>query len=154
MFRKPFHVLAALSLCATLIACGDKPPQDPLSANPENKVTFINYWAEWCRPCREEIPELNSFQETHGDQVRVFGVNFDGAKDAELERQESQLGVAFATLAVDPGPSLGLPRPTGLPITIVLDREGRVVQQLEGEQTLETLEGALYAVLESEGQTP
>ncbi|MCK9504269.1 MAG: TlpA family protein disulfide reductase [Porticoccaceae bacterium] len=154
MFRKPFRILAPLALCAALVACGDKAPQGPLPENPENKVTFINYWAEWCRPCREEIPELNNFQQAHGDQVRVFGVNFDGAKDAELERQESLLGVAFATLAVDPGPSLGLPRPTGLPITIVLDREGRVVQQLEGEQTLETLEGALYAVLESEGQTP
>ena len=153
MFRKPFCFLAVVAFCIAAGACGGKPPPGPLPENPENKVTFINYWAEWCRPCREEIPELNDFQEIHADQVRVFGVNFDGAKDAELERQETQLGVAFATLAVDPGPSLGLPRPTGLPVTIVLDREGRVVQQLEGEQSLQTLEAALYALLDSDGQT-
>jgi len=149
MLRKLFRFSAPVFLCIGVVACGDK-SANPLPANPDNKVTFINYWAEWCRPCREEIPELNRFQALHGEHVRVFGVNFDGATGAELERQETQLGVAFATLPVDPGPFLGLPRPTGLPITVVLDREGRVTHQLEGEQTLETLEGALSSLLEKE----
>ena len=51
----------------------------------------LNYWAEWCAPCRKEIPELNELQEHSvepGAAVRVFGINYDGLQGADLDARE------------------------------------------------------------------
>ena len=41
---------------------------------------LVNYWAEWCKPCLEEIPELNHLDKSPG--ISVLGVNFDGVEGA------------------------------------------------------------------------
>ena len=40
------------------------------------KVSLLNVWATWCVPCREEMPVLQEFHSTHGDEVPVLGVDF------------------------------------------------------------------------------
>lgn len=137
-----------LAFCLVLAGCersGGSGESPGLDAFP-GKVVFINYWAEWCAPCREEIPALNQFQQRYADQVQVLGVNFDGAQSEELRRQEEALGVAFPTLDSDPRIDLGVPPPQGLPETLVLDKRGRLAQRLTGPQELEDLEQVLEQV--------
>src|SRR5690554_8199665 len=43
---------------------------------------LVNYWAEWCKPCLEEIPELNELDKA--PDIAVLGVNFDGVTGAPL----------------------------------------------------------------------
>jgi len=50
----------------------------------KGRWVLINYWAEWCKPCLEEIPELNTFAEAHSEQVSVLGVNYDGVEGEAL----------------------------------------------------------------------
>lgn len=140
--------VAALCLVLVLAACSEPQSKSPLPPNPEDKIYFINYWAEWCAPCREELPELGLFDKANSDRARVFGVNFDGVSGEELSRLEVALGVDFPTLAADPAPFLGISTPAVLPTTLVLDEEGKLVRQLEGEQTRESLERVLSEVLE------
>lgn len=97
----------------------------------------INYWAVWCKPCIQEIPELNKLAEL--PQVTVLGVNYDGISGDELTQQVQKLGVAFPTLAVDPAAQLGIARPVVLPTSLVLDPQGKLQGTLVGPQTLETL---------------
>ncbi|WP_407635201.1 TlpA family protein disulfide reductase, partial [Luminiphilus syltensis] len=52
---------------------------------------LVNYWAIWCTPCREEIPELNLLDTLPG--VSVFAVNFDGVTGAALAEQREQLAI-------------------------------------------------------------
>ncbi len=99
---------------------------------------MINYWAQWCKPCIEEIPQLNALDAQY-TQVTVLGVNYDGASGAELEQQRQKLGVAFASLAADPAAQLGTTRPVVLPTTLILDPAGQLVATLIGPQTLESL---------------
>jgi len=106
---------------------------------------FINYWAEWCRPCRIEIPELNHFAERHPDRVRVLSVNFDGVEGAALRQQIQDLGIEFDTLLQDPRDELAAPASGGLPETIVLNRRGEVQEVLLGPQTRQSLEAILSA---------
>ena len=101
----------------------------------------INYWARWCQPCVEEIPELNALDRKY-DKVTVLGVNYDGATGVELEQQERALGVAFPTLPEDPAAQLGVSRPVVLPTTLIVNPEGQVVATLLGPQTLATLKQA------------
>lgn len=102
---------------------------------------LVNYWAEWCAPCRREIPELNAL---NGDPaVQVVGVNFDGISAEALPDLVAKMGIQFPTLLNDPGPRFAQERPRILPITLVIDPEGALVSRLQGPQTVESLRAAL-----------
>ena len=111
----------------------------------QSKLVFINYWAEWCRPCRVEIPELNHFAQQYPNSVRVLSVNFDGVKGEALLQQVQALGIEFDTLVQDPRGDLAVPASGGLPETIVLSRSGEVQEVLLGPQTQQSLEAILNA---------
>jgi thiol-disulfide isomerase/thioredoxin len=99
---------------------------------------FVNYWAEWCKPCIKEIPELNQLHLGH-DNIVVLGVNFDGETGELLKAQEQELGVAFPTLGTDPSAELGIDRPRALPTTVIINPRGEVLNVLIGPQTEESL---------------
>ena len=142
-----FLLLLGLTL---LGGCGAKSPHYELLAGGyvnfeelRGKVVLINYWAEWCRPCRVEIPELNHFAQRYPDSVRVLSVNFDGVTGEDLLEQVQALGIEFDTLLQDPRDNLAVPASGGLPETIVLNRRGEVQQVLLGPQTKQSLEAIL-----------
>ena len=103
------------------------------------KVLLVNYWAEWCAPCREEIPELNDFYRAHEDQVIVLGINFDQPPVAEIQRQADKFGIAFPLLAAAPEGRWGQAVPQVLPSTFIIDRDGQWRRTLVGPQTAESL---------------
>lgn len=94
----------------------------------------INYWATWCAPCREEIPELNRLA-FGSSELDVYAVNFDEVQGEELKAQAEDMGIQFPLLATDPGPRLGLVRPTVLPTTLILTPQGEEITRLIGPQT-------------------
>lgn len=144
------HRLLAISLITTLalLAGCSKPDYETLEGERGHYAQWrgdwvvINYWAVWCKPCIDEIPELNEFSRLHADEVRVFGVNFDGGDPEQQRQQARQLQVAFPVLLRDPAGALGWERPKALPTTVVIDPQGEVRQQLQGPQTLNTLRAA------------
>ena len=98
--------------------------------------TVINYWAVWCKPCREEIPELNVLDSESG--ISVFGVNFDRKTGAPLQADANALGLAFANIE-DPSRQLGIERPSVLPTTVVITPMGDVAAVLIGPQTSDSI---------------
>jgi len=132
--------LLLLTLALTLPACGGgSGAADPVDLNQlRGQWVVINYWAQWCKPCIKEIPELNTLNRQHS-QVTVLGVNYDGTTGQELEQQLEKLGIEFATLSADPARQLGVPRPVVLPTTLVLDPGGQLSATLVGPQTLASL---------------
>jgi thiol-disulfide isomerase/thioredoxin len=130
--------MSSLALVFVLAGCSDPRSGTVHLEDYRGQWVVINYWAEWCKPCATEIPELNALAGTY-PEVAVLGVNFDGAVGEELAAQERRLGVAFPTLASDPAADLGVARPAVLPTTLILDPEGAVADTLVGPQTLESL---------------
>jgi thiol-disulfide isomerase/thioredoxin len=103
----------------------------------------VNLWAQWCTPCREELPVLQAFHKKYGDQVQVLGVNFqDRLPDLAMVMAE-QAGVTFPLVA-DPGGELSAQEPlpviNKLPLWVFVDEDGKVTQkvfvQIEDEQQL------------------
>lgn len=98
---------------------------------------FVNYWAEWCKPCYEEIPELNDLDEQSG--ITVLGVNFDGEKGESLRQVMADMGIRFQVLEEDPALEFGWDKPLALPATMVVNPEGKLIEARFGEQTKEEL---------------
>lgn len=103
---------------------------------------LVNYWAEWCEPCRREIPELNALLKARAPTVAVYGVNYDGISGAALQAQAMKMGIAFPLLTSDPGVDLGTAHPEVLPTTIVIAPSGRRTL-LVGPQTQASLNAVL-----------
>ncbi len=110
----------------------------------EGRWLLINYWAEWCAPCRKEIPELNELHAHGADAgVTVLGVNFDGLRGESLTTLMDEMGVEFPVLVEDPGQRWEQPPPSVLPSTLVIDPDGELHDILVGPQTYEDLARAV-----------
>ncbi len=109
----------------------------------EGRWVFVNYWAEWCAPCREEIPELNELQAEHSEDVFVLGVNFDQLPPEVMGPQAERLGIRFAVAKEDPRELLGITLPEVLPSTYVFDPSGAQIGVLLGPQNLDQLRAAM-----------
>ncbi|WAJ39454.1 TlpA disulfide reductase family protein [Pseudomonas sp. GOM7] len=111
---------------------GQKVPAERL----DGQWLVINYWAEWCAPCRTEIPQLNALSKALETQsAKVIGVNFDGLQGEDLKRAADAFDIQFTVLAQDPAPRFALPHNDVLPVTYIVDDQGKLRERLVGEQT-------------------
>ncbi|MGM3388468.1 TlpA family protein disulfide reductase [Stutzerimonas stutzeri] len=132
-----------LLACLALVGCSeswgpDARGQEVAGRDLEGDWVLVNYWAEWCGPCRTEIPELNALDASSED-ITVLGVNFDELQGEELVAAAEALGIRFRVLSVDPTERLGLSRSAVLPLTVIVGPDGEVRESLVGEQTQEGL---------------
>jgi thiol-disulfide isomerase/thioredoxin len=73
------NVFPATPLFTSIINDPEGKPQDLKQF--QNKIIVLNFWATWCEPCREEMPELSSFyNENKSKNVVVIGIAIDEAK--------------------------------------------------------------------------
>ncbi|SDO95343.1 Thiol-disulfide isomerase or thioredoxin [Nakamurella panacisegetis] len=97
----------------------------------KGKVVVLNFWGSWCAPCRDEAPSLEAAYQKH----KASGVQFVGVdvKDTASGAQGFLSGKQITYPSIfDPGMRTMLSirgLPTGsLPVTLVLDKQGRVAQ--------------------------
>ena len=104
----------------------------------------LNFWATWCPPCIEELPEIDRFARENaplGWQVVGLAVDSPGPVRQFLARQPLSFPVGLAGLAgTDLSRALGNERGS-LPYTVVFDREGRVAHRKLGQTTHAELSG-------------
>jgi thiol-disulfide isomerase/thioredoxin len=99
------------------------------------EVVVVNFWATWCAPCREEMPTLARLQEELGDEgVRVATIATGRNDPVELDRFLQEAGAGALPQWRDPSQALAREMGVlGLPITVILDREGQEVARLQGD---------------------
>ncbi|MFT5451674.1 MAG: thiol-disulfide isomerase/thioredoxin [Enterobacterales bacterium] len=100
---------------------------------------LINYWAEWCKPCLEEVPELNEFYSQYATEYSMLAVSFDIVANEELLEQIKKYDMHYPMLASIPTPRLGIDMPAALPANYIRSPEGQIFGPLLGPQTVETL---------------
>ena len=94
----------------------------------------VNVWASWCGPCREEMPVLQEFHATHGNEVPVLGVDFQDPNTGLAIEQLAERGVTYPSVADTEAVLKAEPlRATALPLTALVDEDGVVVRVLPME---------------------
>ena len=121
------------------------------------KIVFVNLWATWCPPCREEMPGMQRLsQQLAGRDFVMLAIAEDEGGAAAVGPFVAQLGLTFPVL-LDPdarlSPRFGV---TGYPETFILDRNGNVVNHIIGPAAWgsESMLKYFHALLEPPGQLP
>ncbi len=116
----------------------------------QGRLVVVNFWATWCPPCREEIPELIALQERYKDQgLQIVGVAIDHPEAAR--RFSDSVGINYPVLLGEPGARQAM-RDYGnnsgsLPFTVVIESSGRVVARKLGIYRYAELEAILRPYL-------
>lgn len=112
-------------------------------------VVLLNFWATWCQPCRAEIPEFNAMQrELKSQGLEVVGVSVSPTDTIEAIKDfQKDLKQEYTVLrgAEEIGEKFG--NGPGLPVTHIIDREGRIRQKLIGQRDRATFEMAIKPLL-------
>jgi thiol-disulfide isomerase/thioredoxin len=104
------------------------------------KITVIDFWATWCRPCLRALPRVDAFARRHPD-VAVIAVAMDEPADARALFDEQHYA---PVLVADDGETSARYGVATIPHTVVIDREGRVRKVSRGAEL--DLEEALAAI--------
>ncbi len=96
---------------------------------------IVNYWATWCVPCIKEMPDISHFVAAHRN-VRAIGLAYEDSDTADIKAFLAKHPVVYpiAQVTVDK-PLKDFDAPRGLPMTYLIDPQGRVAQQKLGPVT-------------------
>ncbi len=114
-------------------------------ASLRGKVVAVNFWATWCPPCREELPELAAFWTEHrGRCFEMVGVAEESARD-DVARMAS--AIPYPVVLDERAEALTPWRVEGYPVTYLLDTDGNVRQVFTGGIRKQDLEDAVKPLL-------
>lgn len=99
----------------------------------KGKVVLLNFWATWCPPCRAETPDLVKWQREYGVRdLQVIGVTYPPTNRREVRRFVRELKVNYPILLGHKETKALFDSGETLPFSVVIDREGKVRENIEG----------------------
>lgn len=94
---------------------------------------IVNYWATWCPPCLEEVPELvNLYDERHDDGVMVIGVVFDYESVDVVEQYVDDMLMSYPIVLGNDHIAEQIGPATVLPTTYIYNPQGALVKVKRG----------------------
>ena len=145
MKRKLSVLLLALAIPFSTLAI-DMPLTD-INGNKVNLASYqgkwvvVNYWATWCPPCIEEMPELQSFHDEHVNKdAMVIGINTELIGKQQLQSFLDDYFITYPVFRSKPTQQSELGLIPGLPTTFLVTPEGEVVARQVGPVTRDMIE--------------
>ena len=106
----------------------------------KGKPVLMNFWASWCKPCREEFPLLQTAIQSH--DVVVLGVVFEDT-DARAAAFKKKMSATWP-MVKDPSGVIArgfrVTRPPGIPQTVFIDSKGVYRTKILGQMSPKLLE--------------
>ena len=103
----------------------------------KGKMVVLNFWASWCPPCREEMPEFQKLFASSEDIV-IFGVNLQEDKNA-IQSFVSKLGITFPILLDPTSQVKSMYGVFTQPVTYFIDETGKITDKKFGALTIEEI---------------
>jgi cytochrome c biogenesis protein CcmG/thiol:disulfide interchange protein DsbE len=149
IMKKITFLILAVCLALFITACGESPVATVGKPAPDfdtvdlkgdvwslsklkGKVVFLNFWATWCAPCREEMPSMQRlYTKLPKDKFTMIAL-FNNDKNPAVTNFVSQLGITIPILSDEynfAGTKYGL---TGLPETFIIDKQGIIREKFIG----------------------
>lgn len=99
-----------------------------------SKITLIDFWASYCKPCIKSMPYLNSLHNEYKDKgLTVIGINTDGPRNiAKVGPLCKTLGVEYPVLLDSNGELMEQLEISSLPTLLIVDAEGNILDFHEG----------------------
>ncbi|MBI2732857.1 MAG: TlpA family protein disulfide reductase [Aquabacterium sp.] len=95
----------------------------------KGQVLLVNFWASWCPPCRAEMPEIEAYYRAHRAQgLAVLALSMDEPAD-EAKVRELAKAWSFPVAMAQQCKLAGLDRIWRMPVSAVIDRQGKLVRQ-------------------------
>jgi cytochrome c biogenesis protein CcmG/thiol:disulfide interchange protein DsbE len=111
------------------------------------KVLLLNFWATWCAPCLMEIPTFEAWQSTYGAAgLQIVGVSMDD-DSAPVKRAYEKYHMNYPVAMGDAQLAESFGGVLGLPLSYLIDPDGRVVGRYQGELDLAQLESKIKSLL-------
>lgn len=115
----------------------------------KGRPLVLNFWATWCAPCVEEMPELTELQkEVQPKNIQILGIGIDSASNISAFADKYQIGYPLYVAGVD-GSELSRQlgnQAGGLPFTVVIDASGKVRKTYLGRLKMDDLRRELSAL--------
>ena len=113
------------------------------AADYAGKVIVVNVWGSWCQPCRAEAPDLQAASEETTDSAQFIGLNTRDSDPAQAEAFVRTAQITYPSIFDPDGQLLlsfarDLP-PSGIPSTMIIDKQGRLAVRIIGPITKVTL---------------
>ena len=109
------------------------------------KWVVVNFWATWCAPCRKEMPELSALHAMRSN-IEVVGLAYEDIETAEMQAFLTKHPVTYPIVIVDPfDPPADFATPRGLPLTHLIDPQGRLAHSFLGPVTAADIEKQIAA---------
>jgi thiol-disulfide isomerase/thioredoxin len=105
----------------------------------KGRWVVVNFWATWCVPCIQEIPELARFRHEHADVV-VIGVAIDAEDVAKTKQFAAKVGHDYPLVISDARVESQLGAVRALPTTRIHDPSGKLVYDKPGRVDAKLLE--------------
>lgn len=117
------------------------------------KVVIVNFWAEWCPPCKVEIPHLVALYNKYKDQgLMIFGVAIDSKNDEVIGKKAQELGVNYPVINGDNDHARvrrSFPPIRGVPASFIINKQGKINSTYTGfnPQIVEQIEAEIKTLL-------
>jgi thiol-disulfide isomerase/thioredoxin len=110
----------------------------------KGEKVILNFWASWCPPCREEMPEMQEFHDNYQDEIHVIAVN-SNEKDEEVIEFLDEFGYTFPSPLDRDGSVTNDYGVLSLPTTYFINSEGMIQEPRHvGPMTYEDMEEMLH----------
>ena len=116
------------------------------TADWKGKVVILNFWATWCPPCREEIPELVQLQAKYKDKLLVIGASEDEDGPQKVQQFVQRFGMNYPVVMATKELIDNYGGVPALPTSFLIDPQGRVVQRHTGLYEYEVYEREVRAL--------
>ena len=114
-------------------------------ADQRGKWTVVNFWATWCGPCLQEMPELSALDAMR-EHIVVVGLAYEDTTVEDMRAFLQKHPVVYPIALLDVyNPPADFDTPRGLPMTVLVGPDGRVVKTITGPVTAHDLEAAIAA---------